>query len=344
VPISPPRIVVVLIALMPASFVQAQPRAEVAIKAVTLDNGAVLYSIPIKVGSTLIEAGLDTGSPGLRVLPGTLAEADAKNERPTDPANFSSGVRYEGRLATGTLTVGSATGISDFEKVESIACMRDRPDCPARTMSPTDYGVGGNSLTAGRFRAIFGINTGDAPIPNPLLALGVKRWIVELPRPGETGRLILNPTDVEAESFTFVPNMTALRDRGGLKDAVDGCLVEAETKSRGCGAMVLDSGAPSIRLHNVPIDASLLADGKGAAFVFLDANGPRAIENIVLGQAGLGTYTRIDRSKPNIPILFAGSAPYMGLSVLYDPDHNQIGLKSRPPVPMVPAAEIVSRK
>jgi hypothetical protein len=339
-----PSFVVFGIAAVGLNPSYGQTRTELPIRAVPLSMGAVLYSVQIKVGTTQIEAGLDTGSTGLRVFPGTLVDGDVKSGSPIDPYSFSSGNRYDGRSASGTLALGTISGTAPLEMIEAITCVQDRPDCPATHISPSDYGVRGDSLTGGRFRAIFGINTGAAAIANPLLALSVKHWIVELPRPGETGKLILNPSEDETKDFTYIPNVTALRNRGAYKDAIAGCLIDAQTKEKGCGPMLLDSGAPNIRLVNVPVSAGVLADGRSVAFVFYDDKGPRVIENIVLGQAALGTRAILDdRKSNNLQVIAAGTAPYQGLDVLYEPDHDQIGLRPRSAITSIPTPQIIPR-
>jgi len=68
---------------------------------------------------------------------------------------------------------------------ESIA-RRTFRIAPASLVSAAQYGIQGDGLPGEGFVAIMGVNMGHDPVPNPLIALGVKRWIVELPRPGET--------------------------------------------------------------------------------------------------------------------------------------------------------------
>jgi hypothetical protein len=320
----------------------AQVRSEVPIRNVALDNGAHLYSVPIQVGSTMIEAGLDTGSTGLRVLPGTLVDGDVQDGGPTRDYSFTSGVRYEGDSARGTLVIGTVSGTTTLETIAALTCRRDKPRCPAVTMTRADYGMRGNSLTGGHFRAILGVNSAAADVDNPLLALGVKRWIVELPRGGETGRLILNPTDDELAGFARLPTLSNLGAQGGLKDSVQGCLVDGVTKARDCGALVLDSGAPNIRLVHGKLDD--LSNGAPAALAFYDAAGPRALANFTVGDAASGTRLRGDSDgRIGFTAIFAGTAPYMAFDVLYDTAKGEIGLKPRSAVAGAPVGMLVPK-
>jgi len=322
----------------------AQTRSELPVRAVPLSSGAVLYSVQIKVGATEIEAGLDTGSTGLRIFPGTLADGDATSGSPVAPYGFTSGNLYEGHAATGTVTLGSISGDAPMEVIDNITCARNHSDCPIKHESPSDYGVRGNSLTGGRFRALFGINTVGATPKNPLVALGVDSWIVELPRADEPGRLILNPSAEETKGFIRIPMIAAFHTMGPLGNSVTGCLVDALTKEKTCGPLVLDTGAPIIRLQNSKVSPEILTAGRSVAFVLFDDRGPRAIENIMLGQPQLGTRTTENiENRSTQTVIFSGTAPYQGLRVLYEPSQNQIGVEPRPAIAGVPMPEMVAR-
>src|SRR6185312_8281326 len=88
----------------------AQPRAEVALREVRLPNGARRYAVPMTLGGTAIEAGLDTGSVGLRVL--SRATANARVEATTRPTTYSytSGTRFKGVVAKAVLALGEVSG------------------------------------------------------------------------------------------------------------------------------------------------------------------------------------------------------------------------------------------
>ncbi len=330
-------ILVAAILVCAAPCALAQPRAELPIRDVALESGVHLYSVQITVGATVIEAGLDTGSTGLRVLPGTLADGDVTVGDRSADYGFSSGVRYEGDNAKGALALGPLSGTVNLEKINALTCREDKPRCAAVTMSRADYGVRGNSLTAGRFRAILGINGAEADIANPLTHLGVKRWIVELPRAGETGKLILNPSEDEMKDFARLP---ALSKQGSLHDAVRGCLLDTATKANDCGALVLDSGAPTIRLVHGKLAG--LSDGAPAMLMFYDTKGARAAASITVGQPQNGTRLRGDSDgRMNFTAIFAGTAPYLAFDVLYD--GSEIGLKPRPQAAGTPQGILVPR-
>jgi hypothetical protein len=49
---------------------------------------------------------------------------------------------------------------------------------------------------------------------NPLRAMGVRRWIIVLPRPGEGGYLIINPDPSELAGFTTTHMLPRQLDSG----------------------------------------------------------------------------------------------------------------------------------
>lgn len=332
--------VIVGLGLQSASA-QLPVRTDVPIRDVPLSNGLHLYSIPIKVGGTEIEAGLDTGSPGLRVFPGTLAATDVQQGGSVRDANFSSGVRYEGSSATGILALGGASGSVRLETINVIECQSDRPNCPATRISATDYGVRGDSLTGGRFRAVIGINTAQADIRSPLLQLGINRWIVTLPRSGEIGHLILNPTDEETNGFVQFQKIAALRDRGSLRDAIEGCIFD-DQKHSNCGPLLMDSGAPTIHLINGSAGDALIK-GAQAALAFTKSGQAVAAEQFVVGQPENGTVFRADADRAmRSTTIIAGTAPFLAFDVLYDANSDEIWLRPRQPSNGGPIGQVLN--
>ena len=55
-----------------------------------------IYSMPVRVGSTLIETGVDTGSIGLRVLPNVLKPEDAQAGEQPKTYGYESGNKIDG--------------------------------------------------------------------------------------------------------------------------------------------------------------------------------------------------------------------------------------------------------
>jgi hypothetical protein len=331
----------------PAAAADPAPRGEVAIKAVVLSDHAPRYTLPIKVGGTVIEAGLDTGSTGLRILPGVLADADAKASSRGETYAYGSGAKYDGVGGEGVLAIGGLEKTASLQLIQRVGCVERIPNCPASRVPQGRYGIQGDGLPGEGFKAILGTNLSQANIDNPLVALGVRRWIVELPRPGEDkpGRLILNPTDDEVRGYVMLPMIMADRaPRGGLHDAVPGCLTNTASKAKACGPLSLDSGAPGIQVANGGLGGQPWPPGTPATISFYDAAGhPQAAEALTIGLRQHASHLSFN-SQPRFegPAIYTGIAAYLGFSVLYDAEHGRIGLKPRPPMQGGPQAEIVA--
>ena len=346
------RTLAILLTLAAASTARAEPapRTEVAIRQVRLSNGALRYAVPVTVGSTPLLASLDTGSTGLRILPGTLGAKDAAATAEPEVYGYASGSRYEGVVGEALVAMGgtgsAARGRAPVHLIRTIGCFAYLPRCPASRTTLDRYGIASDGLPGEGFRAILGLDMAPGRVGNPLGFLGVRRWIVELPRPGEQeGRLVLNPTEAETEGYARVPLAApyAHERGGGLHDAVPGCLANAETHARACGVVLMDTGAPGLAIANGGLAGPPWPAGTLAALDLFDATGRLAVHEVLtLGSRDQGTRLsyRQDGHVQGV-VVYAGTAPYFAYSVLYDPHKRALGLKRRtpylPPTPEAPS-------
>ena len=331
----PVALLISLLALGAATAARAQPvRSEVPILEQVLSNGAHRYAIPIQVGGTRLLASLDTGSTGLRILPGVLKAADPRPSDEPETYGYASGSRYEGVAGQAMLTLGGLKGTASLHLIRSIGCYAYLPHCPASRTTLDKYGIASDGLPGEGFKAIVGIDMAPGKVGNPLRALGVKRWIVELPRPGEgAGRLILNPTDAETAGFALSPLAApyAHERGGGLHDAAPGCLSNRETRVQACGVVLLDTGSYFLSVLNGPPDGPPWPEGSTADLELFDAAGQLTVRApFVLGDRDLGTRF-VARREPLVygVVILAGAAPYFTHAVVYDAVHSRIGLKPR---------------
>ncbi len=328
-------LIITVLAATPARA-QAPVRSEAPIRQLRLSNGALRYAVPVTVGATTMLVSLDTGSTGLRILPGALAAGDAVATKAEEIYGYASGSRYVGVVGQARVTIGGASGTGAVHLIRTIGCFDSLPHCPASRTTLDKYGIASDGLPGEGFRAILGIDMAQGEVGNPLRFLGAKRWIVELPRPGEgDGRLILNPTDAEAAGYAIAPLSApyAHEPGGGLHDAVPGCLVNSATHARVCGPVLMDTGAPWLSVVNARGAGEPWPDGSPAALELFDTvGGVTARETLVTGVRDLGTRLTWRReTRVYGPVIYAGIAPYFAWSVLYDPGHQRIGLKPRAP-------------
>lgn len=308
------RLRLLLLALAAAPAI-AQARTVIPIHARTLSDGVRRYSVSLTVDGEVVEAALDTGSAGLRLLPGkTPAPGGGRRARYA----FSGGVELEGTQAPADIGFGDLVGRVDVQRVSKIACAPGRPDCAA-SLGLDDYGFEGDGLRGQGFRAILGLNLAAGPKDHPLRRLGARRWIVSLPLDSGDGELIVDPTDAEVTDFVVLPMKPNLAWRSdGAHDAVDGCLEQPNGGRKACGAVLLDTGAAGAAVVNAGGDES--AWTAGAALTFASGNLPP----VELPRVSAGRGGDLPR-----PIVLAGVAPYLAFDVLYDPERRTIGLRPR---------------
>ena len=152
---------------------QAQTRSEIPIREVVLSGGVRRYGVPIKVGNSTIEAGLDTGSTGLRILPGILASTDAQGSNTRETYSYQSGASLTGEVGTGTLAIGALSAPVTMELINLIGCRsRIRGGCFANGAPRSLFGIMGGRRPGEGFAAILGTNMAEARIQSPLSAIG----------------------------------------------------------------------------------------------------------------------------------------------------------------------------
>lgn len=351
-----PSILAFVFALSPVPFLLAGPapahaqvpvRVEVPIREVVLSDGARRYAVPIRVGETAVEAGLDTGSSGLRILPGVLRPDDAAQTGTADTYAYGSGAKLDGVQGKATVSVGALSAATRVELIHKVGCSADKPGCAAGKVALKDYGIQGDGLPGEGFKAILGINMADAAIPSLFSGIGARRWIVELPRPGEgaPGRIVLNPTDEEMSGYVrlhVLPQFS--RQEGGLHDAVQGCVQNVQTKQSLCGALLMDCGAPGVRVEaahpgpawaaETPAVLALLDNGKVVAAARFSTD--------LKAHASKLTFVDQPEGRGRPQAIYAGLLPYFVWSVMYDPAAGVVAVKPRPPTPGGPAAAPLS--
>lgn len=315
----------------------AAPRAEVPIKAVRLSDGVMRFTIPVTVGGQTFEAEMDTGSSGVRLMPGALPQGAVRtNGRPSHEV-YGSGVRLTGELADTPVGLGGLSASVPVEITTKIECVEEKPRCPASRLPPNAYRIAGDGRVGEGFLAIVGIGMRPADAANPVSHMGSGRWIVVLPTLGapDSGRLIINPTDEETAGYQIYR-----LEPGRKPDAAGGpswrdnqlktCLTNLDRRVSVCGPTLLDTGAPNFHfaLNQDPLPD--WAAGTHASIDFpLEGDKRLSAPFIVQSIAG----TRVHYSRPTTEHfaegLNAGFYPFYAFGVLYDAKAGTIGVKPR---------------
>lgn len=308
------------------------PRAEVPVREVDLSDGTRRYAVSVTVGSTTLDAGLDTGSTGLRILSWRLASGDTEAPGGNTQYHYGSGTQFEGPAAVAKVTIGGVSGDTPVMLIRKIECASDKPDCGAKKADPAHFGIQGDALPDQGFKAILGLNMAPNEVANPFVRMGVKRWIVELPRPGDPapGKLILNPTDDEIAGFTRIHLIPGLTERtGGIHDALPACLVNKATQKQICGVGLMDTGAPGLRISASEPERAWPNDTPSQLVFGENGKAAQAMDFIV-GRRDQASHLTTEVSN-DFPVtrLYLGLMPYFAFDVLYDATRDEIGLKPR---------------
>lgn len=241
------------------------------------------------------------------------------------------------------VSVGGLAGQTTMQLVNRVGCTSEKPHCAAGSLPVERYGIQGDGLADEGFKAILGVNMATADVASLFAGIGARRWIIELPRRGDPapGRIVLNPTDEEVQGFISLPIMRQFdAQRGGTHDAVQGCLINGATEEKVCGAVVLDTGAPGIRVVMNASGRKPWPAQTPATLVFADADGRvRVAESLVIGRREHASSLSFqERERAPMTMVMSGLTPYFAYSVLYDPQRGTVGFKARPGLAQGPAA------
>ena len=177
-------------------------------------------SVFVQIGNSApVEAMLDTGSTGLRVLDGVLSPSDYTDTGKPSVAVFGAGNTgvLTGKVGLATVKIGALTTEAPIPiqvvAPNGVGCLPAKPNCGFGKDSTSIFGMGS---TGHKFKAILGIglNANSDIVGNPLTAMGNHSWIISLGQPTTVtpGSLILNPTADQVAGYTLfhLPKQTKL--------------------------------------------------------------------------------------------------------------------------------------
>jgi hypothetical protein len=326
--------------LLPGLALADGARTVIPITQTVLPDNDIRYAVPINIGGVALNALLDTGSTGLRVLsPALPATAYSDTGQPSVYA-YGAGDRFSGTIATANVTIGGAGADMTFQLVQSIGCMAFAPDCGAANLAIANYGIGGDGLANQGFPAILGASLAPGDAANPLSALGASRWIIELPEPGQSGpgALILNPNAADLAGFqNFALTPVPATPQSGpnfWQDALPGCLNDQSAGATICGPTVLDTGSPGIVAYRPGSLSAPLWSPDDAASLAFTASGSASAATIAFRADNFPGSGMIEApASGEAAALVAGVLPFFADDVLYDADAGTIGLRPRPDAP-----------
>jgi peptidoglycan hydrolase-like protein with peptidoglycan-binding domain len=287
-----------------------------------LFGSTIRYSIPVTIGSATVQAMLDTGSTGFRIL---SAAMPASNYTAT---TLQSSIVYGGPILKGIvadaiMSIGGIVSQEPIEIAQSITCKDGDPGCDTADI----FG----------YQAIIGISMKGADVPNPLIETGSAKWLIELPLPGASapGALIINPSANDIAGYTLfnVPQQTTDDVGTGIgplwaDNLLPICVTRNDKGISYCYGASFDSGAFNIN----PVPESNISswnDGVPATISVTNSAGTTLTDNFTVG-AIPGSHIYLDQdSIVGLRNLNTGPLPFFNWNVLYEFNSGIMGLKAR---------------
>lgn len=319
----------------PSARAAGSGESDVPITQSIIRDGVIRYGVWVKVGERSVLALLDTGSTGLRILP-SVFRGDPVGV-PTEAA-FGSGALMRGVAMRMPVAIGARAGTAVVEVVQDLGCVETQPACDVARLGGESTLIGGDGFSSEGYSAILGIGLPfrGTDVGNPLAALGVRRWIVDLPRPyaAAEGHLVLDPEPRRREGFSML-------ERHGFADG-DGCIQAAPMAKEACGSVLFDTGAPGVAVSFAEIKAaSAWPKGTAGAFTF-KAEGRSLPLDFETGRTGGMIHGSVSPPAPHDPpgaFILAGVEPYFSYDLLYEEESHRVGLKKRVPAFGIPEPE-----
>jgi hypothetical protein len=206
-------------------------------------------------------------------------------------------------------------------------------------------GLQGQGIPDAGFKAIAGLRFQPAKpgaSDNPLVEIGVHRYLIDPPRRDDTnGRIVLDPDPRDTQDFVALPNAAEVFG-AGFATTVPGCLVNLSTNQSICGEILLDTGAPGIVAH---VPGATDADwplNTPTRLIFGDGHGHAlAVEDFTAGPVHFGHVHITGAPQQQArAYISAGVTPYLAFSVLYDADRRGVALRPRPQTADAPVGKL----
>jgi hypothetical protein len=299
-------------------------------------TGAMRFSIPIVIGGTVINAMLDTGSSGLRIIKGAVPDsAFSCVAAMTSTYSYHNGLELDGFVARANVGFISAVDAVatpapiNVMYVDQVGCTSSVPDCSANGASIDDF------TAFGGFKAILGVRMRNAvdSIGSPLAQLpGQPSFVVHAPAYGGTsGTLTVGPVDTSEfatlqlpafDSVTLANGTTAWDDRYGIP----ACLDDATSGVDYCEPAEWDTGNPPTFIEwPAATGDSVLGSGSQISVTI----GSLASYGFTVGATPVPGIDEVDLEPASgSGFMNLGTALFFHDDALFDPLHGIVGLRA----------------
>ena len=214
------------------------------LRLVEKSSGTERMVATIAINGVALDAFVDTGSSGLRIMPGALD--DDTYASVTDQLvsySYHSGLALQGVVATAPVTIGGLTTPSiPVMQIRTVGCVPGDDDCNTNGFGyPAILGIGMRNLP------------GSGNIANPIVQLdGHPAYAVHVDRDAQAGALTIGASDA---GFTLV-DLPLLDGGAPLADGteprddrtVPACVTDATHGTQLCAGAILDTGCGPVEM------------------------------------------------------------------------------------------------
>ncbi|HEY1551494.1 MAG TPA: hypothetical protein VGG28_26880 [Kofleriaceae bacterium] len=297
---------------------------------VTLANGNEIPTVQVSIGgSAPFTAELDTGSVGLRVVTGTIADSAWTIGTTASSVVYGSGVIAAGTIATANVTIGdlATTTAIAVEDITAVSCTAAKPSCPADGVAAADFRF------SATFPAILGVGfRANANIASPLVAIGANhQYALALPiYGGSAGAITIDPDATTIARFAQTRVQLPV-DGVGFDDTTVPFCVNAL-----CVTGLLDTGQPATQLATsadadlakagVPAGSTTAPAGTGVDII-VDANAATTWSFVVGSTPTAGV--DLIRFDGTAAVSNLGVAPFHIFDMFYDYAAGVIGVAAK---------------
>jgi hypothetical protein len=313
----------------------------------------VAFVLPITFGDTQVDAILDTGSSGVRILPGVLAPTDiVSTSDVTVVETYATGVQYIGHVATARVTLGAVTSPAAIPVmlIDTVQCATGHPNCPAAGYTAETYEMKPDAAGHG-YKVIVGTGMHSHPganaVGNPIAQLpGHPSYVVRIPGGfgATTGVVEIGPDPSELSELASL-QLPALADGAPLADgtpawddwSIPTCVVDDTSGQSWCMPGLFDTGCgPTLVYLDELMSAHSLPAGDSVTVTASNGTGPDAVPigtyDFTVGsppRLGLDEVTLVTGTTGFTTEINVGTAIFFRSDVYFDHYGGTIGLLAR---------------
>jgi hypothetical protein len=310
----------------------------------TSSSGTTRFSLPVTLGpAPTVQAFLDTGSSGVRILPGAIPDsAFASITDTTIEASYHSGLVLTGVVAKISVSIGGVQTPAPIPVmlVRSVSCEPTEPNCGAEDVDAADYVFFGTS------KVLVGVGLRNSPtsggVASPMPQLeGSPAFAIQGATFGGTSAILrLRPG--EAQIATMKTFMLPVEDGGaplpngvpayGDRYGLPACVNDMTTGVDYCVPAELDTGNPSVYIEWPGVDAgeSVLPPSTAVQVVIGPSTAPLEKYMFTVGTTPTpGVDEVVVEPATGAPFMNLGTQVFFRYDVYFDPVHGVVGFAGR---------------